>query len=458
VTSARENVSWGVRVGYAAPAFAMAVVGIPIYVYLPKLYTDVVGVEMATVGALLLGARVLDAVSDPFVGVLSDRTRSALGRRRPWIVGGALPLAVAIICLFHPPETGQGGAAWLGFWVFSVFVFWACVTVPYESLGPEITFDYDARTSLLAVRDGALILGTLAAAISPLVVEALLDLPPTPAGERSKLFWVAAAWAPLVVAACLWCAYVVREPSAASYTDAPRARAGIGDAMSAVRSNRPFAILLASYTVSALGSNLPATLILYYVEYVLEAPWAEGFLVLYFVTGVAFLPAWVWLARRIGKKTAWLASMSVNSGAFLGVFFLGPGDVVAYGVLVALSGTGFGATLAIASSMQADVIDYDELLSGRRREGLYVGIWSVARKLSAALGVGFALPLIGAAGYVPNAVQGPDVQLVLRALYALVPSLCNAAAIAIALAYPISRERHREILLSLGRAAEARAA
>jgi GPH family glycoside/pentoside/hexuronide:cation symporter len=87
-----------------------------------------------------------------------------------------------------------------------------------------------------------------------------------------------------------------------------------------------------------------------------------------------------------------------------------------------------------------------------------VGIWSVARKLSAALGVGFALPLIGAAGYVPNAVQGPDVQLVLRALYALVPSLCNAAAIAIALAYPISRERHREILLSLGRAAEARAA
>lgn len=458
MTFARNHVSWGLRIAYAAPAFAMAVVGIPIYVYLPKLYTDVVGVEMATVGALLLGARVLDAVSDPFVGMLSDRTRSALGRRRPWIVGGALPLAVAIVCLFDPPAAGDGAAAWLGVWVFAVFALWACVTVPYESLGPEITFDYDARTSLLAVRDGALILGTLAAAVSPVGVEALLDLPSTPAGERAKLFWVAAAWAPLVVAACLWCAYVVREPSAAASASAPRARLGLGDALSAVKSNRPFAILLASYTVSALGSNLPATLILYYVEYVLEAPWAEGFLVLYFVTGVVFLPAWVWLARRIGKKAAWLISMSVNSGAFLGVFFLGPGDVILYGVLVVLSGTGFGATLAIASSMQADVIDYDELLSGRRREGLYVGIWSVARKLSAALGVGLALPLIGAAGYVPNVVQGPDVQLVLRVLYALVPSLCNAAAIAIALGYPISRERHREILLSLGRAGEARAA
>jgi GPH family glycoside/pentoside/hexuronide:cation symporter len=213
--------------------------------------------------------------------------------------------------------------------------------------------------------------------------------------------------------------------------------------------NRPFLILLASYTVSAFGSNLPATLILFYVEYVLGAARAEPYLLAYFATGIACLPAWVALSRRRGKKTAWLASMALNTGAFAGVFFLGPGDLAAYAVLVVLSGVGFGATLAIPSSMQADVIDYDELLSGARREGRYVGVWSVARKLAAAAGVGASLAILGAAGYRPNEPQSTDVVFTLRVLYAAVPCLCNAAAIAIALAYPIDRAAHGRILAAI---------
>jgi GPH family glycoside/pentoside/hexuronide:cation symporter len=132
-------------------------------------------------------------------------------------------------------------------------------------------------------------------------------------------------------------------------------------------------ILLAAYTISAIGSNLPATLILYYVQYVLGSGQADLFLLLYFVTGVLLLPVWVRLAHRFGKKETWVASMAVNTGAFIGVFFLGPGDTLIYGVLVILSGVGFGATLALPSAIQADVIDYDELKTGRRREGQYIG-------------------------------------------------------------------------------------
>lgn len=215
--------------------------------------------------------------------------------------------------------------------------------------------------------------------------------------------------------------------------------------------NRPFIILLIAYTVSAIGNNLPATLILFYVEYVLESQLADFFLMLYFVTGIIFLPAWIFAARRTGKKAAWLASMAVNTGAFIGVFFLGPGDEAIYGILVFLSGIGFGATLAIPSAIQADVIDYDELLTGERREGQYIGLWSISKKLAAAVGIGAGLSILGMAGYTPNAEQPAEVLMTLRVLYALVPSICNVVAIAIAIAYPISGQVHGEIRRAIAR-------
>jgi GPH family glycoside/pentoside/hexuronide:cation symporter len=210
-------------------------------------------------------------------------------------------------------------------------------------------------------------------------------------------------------------------------------------------------ILIAAYTISAIGNNLPATLILFYVQYVLKSPYADAFLMLYFVTGIVFLPGWVALARRIGKKRAWLLSIAINTGAFVGVFFLGPGDALIYGVLVFLSGIGLGATLALPSSIQADVIDYDELLTGERREGRYIGLWSIAKKLAAAVGVGAGLSILGLAGYIPNAEQPEAVLLALRVLYALVPSVCNLVALAIAFAYPISGAAHKRILDAIER-------
>ena len=204
-------------------------------------------------------------------------------------------------------------------------------------------------------------------------------------------------------------------------------------------------ILLVSYTISAIGNNLPATLILYYVEYVLRSDMADLFLLIYFITGIIFLPLWIKISGSFGKKQAWLAAMAINTGAFSGVFFLGAGDEVLYGVLVFLSGIGFGATLAIPSSIQADVIDYDELMTGERREGQYIGIWSLAKKIAAAAGVGIGLSILGAAGYKPNIEQPESVVFTLRLLYALVPCLCNAAAIIIAFSYPITEANHSEI-------------
>lgn len=433
------GLSVGGRIVYAAPAFALAVVGIPVYVHLPKFYTDVIGVSVGAVGALVMAARLFDAVTDPLIGLASDRTRSRWGRRRPWIALGSIPLAVSLVALFAPPEaSGTTAAIWLGGSLFATFLFWTVVTVPYESLGPELTFDFHERTAVLALRDGALIAGTLVAAAAPVIVGGLLGLGTGAAAERTRFLVLALGYGALVLAVCWVAAARLRERDRRPVTPAAPARAMLR--------NRPFLILLASYAVGALGSNLPAVLLLYYVEYVLGSTAADLFLVEYLLTGVVFLPAWVALSRRLGKKRAWILSMALNTGAFAGVFLLGPGDVAAYGILVFLSGIGLGATLAIPSSLQADVIDYDELLTGERREGRYVGIWSVTRKAVAALSVGAALPILGAVGYVPNQPQGPEVVFTLRLLYAAVPSLCNLAAILIALAYPIGRDEQVAIL------------
>ena len=430
------------KLAYAAPAFALAVVGIPVYVYIPKFYTDVVGINITVLGYLLFSVRIFDAVTDPAIGYISDRTQTRFGRRRPYIAVGSILVAAAMFILFNPPAASASfETAWFGISVYTLFLFWTVVAVPFESLGPEITFDYHERTSLFGMRDGFLIAGTLAAASSPAAVHWLLNLAPDAQGERAKFFWIAVIYAPLLIGTCWWCVLSIRERQ----TAAEPQKMGFWLGLRQVAHNRPFVILLIAYTVSAIGNNLPATLILFYVEYVLQSQLADFFLMLYFVTGIIFLPAWIMISRRTGKKAAWLASMAINTGAFVGVFFLGPGDAAIYGVLVFLSGIGFGATLAIPSAIQADVIDYDELLTGERREGQYIGLWSISKKFAAAVGIGAGLSALGMAGYTPNAEQPAAVQMTLRVLYALVPSLCNIVAIVIAFAYPIRGRMHADI-------------
>jgi GPH family glycoside/pentoside/hexuronide:cation symporter len=431
------------KIAYSAPAFALAVIGIPVYVYIPKFYTDVVGINVILMGYLLFTVRIFDAVTDPVLGYLSDRTVTKFGRRRPYIAVGSVFVAGAMFLLFNPPHAGPAmETVWFGVFIYALFLFWTVVTVPYESLGPEITFDYHERTALFGMRDGFLIAGTLAAASAPALVQWLFGLPGTPEGERGKFFRISILYAPLLIGTAWWCFLAIREREPSS---SQSGHLSLLPGLRQVVRNRPFMVLLAAYTVSAIGNNLPATLILFYVQYVLGSDLADFFLLLYFATGILFLPGWIFMSRRTGKKIAWVASMAVNSGAFLGVFFLGPGDAWIYGILVFLSGIGFGATLALPSAIQADVIDYDELLTGERREGQYIGWWSIAKKLAAAVGIGAGLAILGMAGYSPNEAQPPRVLLTLRVLYALAPSVLNLAGLAIALAYPISDEVHTRI-------------
>jgi GPH family glycoside/pentoside/hexuronide:cation symporter len=229
------------RFAYAAPAFSLAVVGIPVDVYIPKFYSDVVGVDIAVMSLVLFSMRLFDAVTDPLLGFLSDRTKIRFGRRRPYILTGSIFVVFAIAMLFNPPEADPHfETIWFGICIYSLFLFWTAVVVPYESLGPEITFDYDERTSLFGPRDGMMIAGTLAAASSPAVVAAIFGLPDSNAGEREKFFWISAGYTPLLIGSCWWCVSEIREYKRSLEVRRPGLFQGLRD----VLRNRPFLILL----------------------------------------------------------------------------------------------------------------------------------------------------------------------------------------------------------------------
>lgn len=446
ITESEKNpyrlLSWGIRFSYAFPAMALAVIGIPVYVYLPKFYTDTMGISISAVGILLMAVRIFDALTDPVIGYVSDRISTRFGRRRPFIAIGAVGLSISILFLFIPPvSSGTNLTLYFGFWLFALFLFWTLVTIPYESLGPELTTNYHERTTLFGLRDGFLIGGTILAAAFPVLIDQALELLNQKSSENIRFSTMAYIYAPMIILSSIVCVWKVKEVPAY-----PNARKNtFFQGMVDVIKNRPFVILITAYTISAFGSNLPATLILYYVEYVLQAEHAEGFLLIYFLTGILFLPFWIAISRKIGKKNAWIMSMVINTGAFAGVYFLGPGDVELYGILVFVSGIGFGAGLALPSSIQADVIDYDELMSGERREGRYIGLWSIAKKMAAAFGIGIGLLLLGSTGYQPNVEQGKETADMLRVLYALVPSICNGLSVLIIFFYPITEKYHAQI-------------
>ena len=304
-----------------------------------------------------------------------------------------------------------------------------------------MSFDYDERNRLLGFREAGVLAGTLLAAALPLIV-GVFGLPEGDAGERARFWrvgWVYAVLTVLLVGACL---LVVRERR---WMESQRPGA-FWENLAGIWQNRPFRILLSAYSVTALGVSLAATLILFYAEHVLGSDRAPVFLVLYLGLGTALVPFWVQLASRWEKRNAWLLAMAINSGFFVTAIFLGRGDELAFTVIVVLSALGVGGVMALPPSMQADIIDYDEWKTGARREGEYIGFWSIVKKLAAALSAGLAFPILDMAGYVSGAAEQPSTAVwALRILYVAVPVGCNILAIGIGSRYPIDRATHSRL-------------
>ncbi|MDX1649730.1 MAG: MFS transporter, partial [Myxococcota bacterium] len=437
----RAPLAMGTKLAYAGPTFALAGMAVPIFVYMGKFYADVVLLPLGSLALAVALARAFDAVTDPVMGWLSDRTRTRLGRRRPWVAAGAPLCGLAFVGLFAPPASlGETGAGiWFGVSFLLFFLFHTVFTIPYNALGPELTLDYHERSSLFGWRESLALVGLISAAVAPAALNGWLD------DQRATYATIGAIYGAALVALGLLAAARLRErPEFSTRTSNPF----VPGVRRALR-NRPFRILLTSYVVGSITAAIPGTLLPFFISYVVrperELFWTTAGIAGHFVAALASIPVWVALARRTGKRPAWLAAYAMSLLSLGAAFGVGEGDV-AFGMAVfAWAGVAFGGQLFLTPSIQADVIDYDELLTGKRREAQYGALWALFPKLVAIPGAAIPFAVLGSMGYRPNVAQTPEVVLAIRVLLALVPAAFAAAAFVVAWRFPIDEAMHREI-------------
>ena len=387
---------------YGLLGLPLAFAALPIYVHVPRYYTDAAGMELALLGAILLGARLLDAGIDPWLGWLADRVS------RPRMVAiSLLPFVLGFVALLNPP------AEYVSLWLLGAlavtYLGYSAATVAYQAWGADIGETSGQRTRLTASREGFGLVGVvLASALPGLLATDLND-------GIARLSWVLP---PLLLLA------VLATFSRAS-TGFPKATASsqpLLRSLKQVLSDRPFRRLLLVFVANGIAAALPATLFLFFVADVLQMETASGpLLAVYFVAGAASLPAWVKLSARLGRVMAWLLAMGLSIVAFGGASVLGAGDVWPFALICVASGLALGADLALPAAIAADL--------GERQgqAGACFGVWNFVAKLNLALAAGVSLPLIGALGYVAGGRDESGLAALTFA-YALLPLAFKALA------------------------------
>ena len=387
---------------YGLLGLPLAFVALPLYVVLPNHYARAFGVPLATLGAVLLGARLFDAVIDPLLGRWSDRlfarsVQSVLA----WGAVAALVLGVGFTLLFFPPTRHLPTlVAWATGCLLVTYTAYSALSIMHQSWGAMLGGDEAQRSRVVAWREGLGLLGVILASIAPVA----FGLPAT-----AVLFFA-------VLAAGWWAWRSARRPHLAA------ASTGSGAITSVwLPFSRPgFRALLAVFVVNGIASAVPATLILFFVQDRLQAPPMTEplFLGSYFLSAALAIPAWLRLVKWIGLARTWGLGMLLSIGVFMFAAQLGSGDIVAFAVVCALSGVALGTDLALPSALLAGTI----AASGDRgrAEGAYFGWWNFATKLNLALAAGVALPVLDALGYAPGARDEAALQTLTFA-YCLLP-------------------------------------
>ena len=427
-----------VLVAYATPSLAGALLFTAIGMYLLKYSTDVLLISPAVIGLVFGLSRMWDAVTDPLVGYLSDRTRSRFGRRRPWMVVSALPVGASYYAIWAPPASLEGTAlvVWLAVAIGLFYTFMTTCNVPYTALGAEISRGYHDRTRVFGARAFGDYSGVVLAAATILILERAGD-------PRAAAAWLAAGAGALMAVSLLSASAMLTErpdyQARAARTNPYRA---FGDVL-----KNPYArLLLVVYFVETLGFQAVVSLLPYISEYILGTPGATG-LYLFAAIGstLVCLPAWLPLSRRFGKVRVWTATMFAKALLFFLLMFVREGDSTLIYFVTVCFGALSGAGAVLGPSLQADVIDTDEARTGERKEGTFFAAWGLAMK--AAIGTSILLSgvVLDVSGFEPNVAQDESALLGLRVLTSVIPVVLHLIVGFLLMRFRLDARRYAEI-------------
>lgn len=448
-------------VAYGQLVIPLAVIGLPVAVYIPPFYSSTLGLDLAAVGVILMLARISDVITDPLIGRLSDRTRTRWGRRRPWVAAGVPVMVASSLMLFVPQ--GEVTNLYLLTWIAAIYLGYTLITIPYGAWGAELSGDYKERNRITGSREIFLLIGLLIAISAP-IAGAYWTGAEDDGGAAGRsavgiLGWLTAVMLPI----CALLAFAsVPEPRIVETKPIPFRR-GLRVAMR----NGPFRIVLLSSIFGALAGSINIGVVIFFFEHVAGIGQAGTVLIFtLFVAGVFGSPIWVWLGGRIGKHRAiaiaGLASMFVFALVPVVIYVVKP--VAPEAVFVCLffinvvQGLALGAAPILGPSIMADVVDLDTLKSGESRAAFLFAFLGMVRKSSEALGVGIALPILSWMGFkAQSESNSPEALFALLAMYCLVPLVLWLISIAIIMRYPITRERQARLRAALERRTSRRA-
>ena len=426
---------------YATIAAPLAAAFIALQVIVPTFYAESTGLSLTVIGLVLLAARLWDMVTDPIVGILSDRTPQRFGKRKIWVVVATPLIIIAVWKLFVPPPDVDW--QYLLLWTVLIYIAGTMAIVPLNAWGAELSPVYHQRNRVAGARTAYGLAGTLIALlIAALAGDGGTDL-------TDSLLWVAVFVVITMFASVLLAAVKVPDRAVVELPENT-----LRQALKLLKTPGPIRQLLGSFFINSIANAVPATLFLLYVSYVIERPSMAGkLLFLYFILAAISVPVWIRIAKHTGKHQTWSGAMLLTCVVFSIVPFLSADTWYIYVVVVLISGFLTGADLILPVSIKGDLIEWDAYENGLRRPGLFFALWGTTTKLAFALAVGITFPILELAGFNTGTIgvsegttaTGNNGTMALALMYCVPAILLKLTAIYLMRNYPITREEHERM-------------
>ena len=405
--------------------------------------TDTVALPAAAAGIAVMIGKIWDAVTDPTMGFISDRTHTRWGRRRPYIFWGSFPLFLSMWFFFTNPHIEN--LTLLTIWATVALCFlntaYTVVNIPYSSLTPELTQDYHERTSLNGFRFGFAVIGTICGAAIVLPIVGIF-------GDNRSAGFSAVGFVLgfIMMVTALITFFSVREPAHAK-EDIPKE--GFLSTFLAVFKNKPYVIVLLTYALNLTGLNFLQGILVYYFKYLYGDEGKTTIaMVILLITAMICIPISVIVAKKIGKKRTYQISFLILASACLIIFFLAHilGSFFFFAMML-YAGVGLGFGYVAPWAMVPDTVEYDAVKTGKRKEGAFYGMWTFTSKIGQSLAIVLTGGILQLARYVPNAAeQAESARLTIRLLIGPIPAAVLIGAMLLIQFYPLDEKTYNDLI------------
>jgi len=449
------------KLSYGIGDFGTAITTNLLSFYLLFFFTNIAGIPPGKAGLILLVGKFWDGINDPMIGILSDRTRSDLGRRLPWMIYGAIPFGLSFGLQWLIPTTNADLLFWYYIVISLLFnTFYTAVNLPYTALTAELTQDYNERTSLNSFRFSFSIGGSILSLVIALGIFALLSNRSDRCTQSFPYLILGLVMSLLAIASTFVCILGIRKRVKQQSIENPiaeRLEIPFFEQIKIAFSNSAFLYVIGIYFCSWLALQITASIIPYYVTDWMKLSSSEFTKVMIGVQGTALFMLFVWskLSTKLGKRAVFFMGISLWIIAQLGLYLLRPGQVILMYFMAIVAGCGLSTAYLIPWSMIPDVTDLDELNSGARREGIFYAFMVLLQKLGLAFGLFLLGIMLERSGFIqaepcaPLPIQPDSALQAIRIAIAPIPAVLLLLSLALAYFYPLTKERHDRVRLKL---------